>query len=116
MNSVDKQNPILSVLMQSDELSEISALVDILSGIQTQLSEIQENQRNIMKALRDIRLEQRNRLSDLKASTQSMMKLSHISLSDQLSDIQDYVDDQDSRLGNGIEDDFEGFLKNNSHN
>ena len=75
-------------------MSDIQTLVDAMLSIQTQLSEIQENQRKIMKTLRDLRIEERCRLSDLKKTTHALLKDSHNSLSDKLTELQESVDDQ----------------------
>ena len=85
---------ILSVLMKSNAMGDAQTLIDAMLTIQTQLSEIQENQRKIMKTLRDMRIEQRSRLSDLKKTTQVLLKNTHASLSDKLNEIQDSVDEQ----------------------
>lgn len=86
---------LLSVLMKpNNTMGEGQTLIEAMLAIQTQLSEIQENQRKIMKALRDLRIEERARLSDLKKSTQVLLKTSHSALSDQLNELQDSVDDQ----------------------
>ncbi|MBO5753403.1 MAG: hypothetical protein J6S69_06900 [Proteobacteria bacterium] len=85
---------LLSVLMKPNTMGDGQTLIDAMLAIQTQLSEIQENQRKIMKALRDLRIEERSRLSDLKKSTQVLLKASHSALSDQLNELQDSVDDQ----------------------
>ena len=85
---------ILDVLMKSNAMNDIQTLVDAMLSIQTQLSEIQENQRKIMKTLRDLRIEERCRLSDLKKTTQTLLKDTHNSLSDKLTELQESVDDQ----------------------
>ena len=96
---------ILSVLMKSNTMSDAQTLIDAMLAIQTQLSEIQENQRKIMKALRDLKIEQRNRLSDLKKSTQVLLKDSHTAIQDQLNEIQDSMDEQIG--GDEIKEDFD---------
>ena len=53
---------LLSALTRSNTMSDVQMLIDAMLSIQTQLSEIQENQRKIMKTLRDMRIEQRSRL------------------------------------------------------
>ena len=94
---------LLSVLMKPS--GDAQTLIDAMLSIQTQLSEIQENQRKIMKTLRDMKIEQRSRLSDLKKSTQVLLKDSHSALTNQLNEIQDCVDDQ---LGDDLsENDFD---------
>ena len=85
---------IMSVLMNAKSMNDAQMLIDAMLAIQTQLSEIQENQRKIMKAMRDLRIEQRCRLSDLKKSTLVLLKDSHSKLTDQLNEIQDSVDEQ----------------------
>ena len=85
---------ILSVLMKSGTMSDVQTLIDTMLAIQTQLSEIQENQRKIMKTLRDLKIEQRSRLSDIKKSTQVLLKTSHTELADRLNELQDSVDEQ----------------------
>ena len=85
---------ILSVLMNANATNNAQTLIDAMLTIQTQLSEIQENQRKIMKTLRDMGIEQRSRLSDLKKSTQVLLKKNHASLSDKLNELQDTVDEQ----------------------
>ncbi|MBQ4359403.1 MAG: hypothetical protein II767_04030 [Proteobacteria bacterium] len=88
-------NPsLLSVLMRANAANEAQTIVDVILSIQTQLSEIQENQRKIMKQLRDLKIEQKSRLSDLKKSTLILLKDSHSELSDKLNEIQDSVDEQ----------------------
>ena len=96
---------ILSAIMKPNPMGDAQTLIESLLAIQTQLSEIQENQRKIMKALRDLKIEQRSRLSDLKKSTQVLLKDSHSALISQLNDIQDSVDEQ---LGDDMDgDDFD---------
>lgn len=86
---------VLSALLKLNASSgNAQGLVDAMLTIQTQLSVIQENQRKIMRTLREIKIEQRTRLSDLKKSTQGMLKDSHRSICDQLNEIQDSVDEQ----------------------
>ena len=93
--AANSSDSLLSVLMKSNNaMSGVTTLVDAMMSIQTQLSEIQENQRKIIKSLRDIRTEQRARLSDLKKTAQVLMKASYSALSDQLNEIQDSVDEQ----------------------
>ena len=87
-------NTLMSVLMRSNAMSDAQTLIDAMMSIQTQLSEIQENQRKIMKTLRDLRIEERSRLSDIKKTTQELLKDTHTALSDQLNEIQDTMDDQ----------------------
>jgi hypothetical protein len=87
-------NTLMSVLMRSNAMSDAQTLIDAMMSIQTQLSEIQENQRKIMKTLRDLRIEERSRLSDIKKTTQELLKETHSALSDQLNEIQDTMDDQ----------------------
>ena len=106
-------NTLMSVLMRSNAMSDAQTLIDAMMSIQTQLSEIQENQRKIMKTLRDLRIEERSRLSDLKRTTQELLKETHSALSDQLNEIQDSVDEQ---LGDDAEEitlpsDIEIFTK-----
>ena len=90
----DNVSSILSVLMNPKAMGDAQTLIDAMLTIQTQLSEIQENQRKIMKALRDMKIEQRSRLSDLKKTTQVLMETTHTALSDKLSELQDTVDEQ----------------------
>ena len=85
---------LLSALTRSNAMNDAQTLIDAMLSIQTQLSEIQENQRKIMKTLRDLRIEQRSRLSDLKKSTLVLLKDSHTAIRDQLNEIQDSVDEQ----------------------
>ena len=85
---------ILSVLMKANAMGDAQTLIDAMLTIQTQLSEIQENQRKIMKTLRDLRIEQRSRLSDLKKTTHGLLKNTHEALNDKLNEIQDSVDEQ----------------------
>ena len=87
-------NTLMSVLMRSNAMSDAQTLIDAMMSIQTQLSEIQENQRKIMKTLRDLRIEERSRLRDIKKTTQELLKETHSALSDQLNEIQDTMDDQ----------------------
>ncbi len=92
----NQENSLLSVLMKAGSMNDPQVFVEALISVQTQLSEIQDNQRKIMKALRDMRIEQRHRLSDLKKSTQSAVHTSHDALIDQLNELQDSVDEQSS--------------------
>lgn len=110
---IDKQESIISALIHSGT-GDVHSLLEMLFVIQNQLSEIQVNQRNIMKTLRDLRIEERNRLSDLKASTLLLMKASHSALSDQLTELQDSVDEQDldeDDLDLGVGDGFPELFK-----
>ena len=85
--AANSSDSLLSVLMKSNNaMSGVTTLVDAMMSIQTQ--------RKIIKSLRDIRTEQRARLSDLKKTTQVLMKATHSALSDQLNEIQDSVDEQ----------------------
>ena len=97
-------NSLLSALTRSNAMSDVQTLIEAMLSIQTQLSEIQENQRKIMKTLRDLRIEQRSRLSDLKKSTLVLLKDSHSAIQDQLNEIQDSVDEQ---MGDDLPDDFD---------
>lgn len=90
----DNMSSILSVLMNPKAMGDAQMLIDAMLTIQTQLSEIQENQRKIMKTLRDMKIEQRSRLSDLKKTTQVLMHDTHTALSDKLTELQDTVDEQ----------------------
>ena len=85
---------ILSVLMKANATNDAQTLIEAMLTIQTQLSEIQENQRKIMKTLRSMGIEQRSRLSDLKKTTQVLLKNTHDKLSDKLNELQDSVDEQ----------------------
>ena len=89
-----EQNSLLSVLMKSGSLNDAQMLVEALLSIQTQLSELKDNQRKIMKAIRDLRVEQKNRLCSLNKSMQSIVNTSHETLIDHLNEIQDSVDEQ----------------------
>ncbi len=104
---------IMSVLMKSGTMSDAQTLIETMLAIQTQLSEIQENQRKIMKTLRDLKIEQRCRLSDLKKSTQKLMKTSHTELTDRLNELQDSVDEQlgDDEIVVGDDFDLDLFKK-----
>ena len=95
---------LLSALTRSNTMNDVQMIIDAMLSIQTQLSEIQENQRKIMKTLRDLRIEQRSRLSDLKKSTLVLLKDSHTAIRDQLNEIQDSVDEQ---LNDDLPDDFD---------
>ncbi len=88
--------------MKPNPMGDAQTLIEAMLAIQTQLSEIQENQRKIMKTLRDLKIEQRSRLSDLKKSTQVLLKDTHSALTNQLNEIQDCVDEQ---LGDELSDD-----------
>ncbi len=88
-----QEDSILSVLMKAGTMGNVQTLIEAMLNIQTQLSEIKDNQHKIMKALRDLRAEQRARLSDLKKSTQSALHSSHEELVGHLNDIQESVDD-----------------------
>lgn len=101
-----RSSSILSALMNPK--GDVQTLIDAMLAIQTQLSEIQENQRKIMKTLRDLKIEQRCRLSDLKKSTQVLLKDSHSALTNQLNEIQDCVDDQ---LADDLDDDEYDLFK-----
>lgn len=90
----DKETSIFSVLRKAGSMQDMQLLIETMLSIQTQLSEIKDNQRHIMKTLRELRIEQRSRLSDLKKSTHAMLHSSHDALIDQLNEIQDSVDDQ----------------------
>lgn len=89
---------ILSVLMKSSTMSDVQTLIDAMLAIQTQLSEIRDNQHVIMKTLRDNHIEQRSRLSDLKKSTQGLIKHTNTTLSEQLNELQDSVDEQNDDI------------------
>ena len=97
----DQNASILSVLMKSSTMSDVQTLIDAMLAIQTQLSEIRENQRVIMKALRDNRIEQRSRLNDIKKSTQVLLEDAHSTLSEQLNELQDSIDEQDDGIDIG---------------
>ena len=103
----------MSVLMRSNAMSDAQTLIDAMMSIQTQLSEIQENQRKIMKTLRDLRIEERSRLSDIKKTTQELLKETHSALSDQLNELQDTMDDQltDDATDLSLPSDIEIFTK-----
>ncbi|MBQ1265262.1 MAG: hypothetical protein IIY06_00635 [Proteobacteria bacterium] len=92
----DQETSIFSILRKAGSMQDTQLLIETMLSIQTQLSEIKDNQRSIMKAIRDLRIEQRNRLSDLKKSTQSTLHSSHDALVDRLTEIQDSVDEQSS--------------------
>ncbi len=94
--AADQDTSIFSVLRKAGSMQDTQLLIETMLSIQSQLSEIKDNQRNIMKALRDLRIEQRNRLSDLKKSTQTTLHSSHDALMDHLNEIQDSVDEQAS--------------------
>ena len=101
---------VMSVLLKSSTMNDAQTLISAMLAIQTQLSEIQENQRIIMKALRRLGIEHRSRLSDLKKSTQVLLKTSHSALRDQLNEIQDSVDEQNDDLDlDGLSGDFDIF-------
>ena len=106
-------NTLMSVLMRSNAMSDAQTLIDAMMSIQTQLSEIQENQRKIMKTLRDLRIEERSRLSDIKKTTQELLKETHSALSDQLNELQDTMDDQltDDATDLSLPSDIEIFTK-----
>ena len=112
-NMAVNNNTLMSVLMRSNAMSDAQTLIDAMMSIQTQLSEIQENQRKIMKTLRDMRIEERSRLSDIKKTTQVLLKETHSALSDQLNEIQDSMDDQMADDGDDISlpSDIEIFTK-----
>ena len=97
-------NSLLSALTRTKAMNDVQTLIEAMLSIQTQLSEIQENQRKIMKTLRDLRIEQRSRLSDLKKSTLVLLKDSHSAIQNQLNEIQDSVDEQ---LGDELPEDFD---------
>lgn len=92
--AADQKTSLFSILRKAGSMQDTQLLVETMLSIQTQLSEIKDNQRSIMKAIRDLRIEQRNRLSDLKKSTQSTLHSSHDALVDRLTEIQDSVDEQ----------------------
>ena len=98
MSASDKRNPILSSLMQSSSLTDVHRLVDIMFAIQTQLSDIQDNQRKLLRAVRDLERKQRNRLADLKYGTQSLVKMAHMSVSEQLDEVQESLDEQNEEI------------------
>ncbi len=93
----------MTALMNAKSMNDAQMLIDAMLSIQTQLSEIQENQRKMMKAMRDLRREQRCRLSDLKKSTQVLLKDTHSKLADQINELQGCVDEQ---LDDMSEDEF----------
>lgn len=97
---------ILSALFKPDNNPQRSSVsfMEMLLSIQNQLSEIQENQRRMMKAIKDLRIEQRTRLGDIKKTTQALLKETHSSLTNQLNELQDSMDEQFSDEGN---DDFD---------
>ena len=97
-------NSLLTALTRTNAMNDVQTLIEAMLSIQTQLSEIQENQRKIMKTLRDLRIEQRSRLSDLKKSTLVLLNDSHSALQNQLNEIQDSVDEQ---LGDELPEDFD---------
>ena len=94
--AADQKTSLFSILRKAGSMQDTQLLIETMLSIQTQLSEIKDNQRSIMKAIRDLRIEQRNRLSDLKKSTQSTLHSSHDALVDRLTEIQDSVDEQSS--------------------
>lgn len=92
--TVSSPESVLSVLLKAGSPSgNAQSLVDAMMSIQTQLSVIQENQRIIMKTLREIKIEQSTRLGNLKKSTQGLIKAHH-AINDRLDEIRDSVQDQ----------------------
>ena len=74
MNEHSTESVLSALLRANSPSGSTQGLVDAMLTIQTQLSVIQENQRKIMKTLREIKIEQRTRMSDLKRSTQVLLK------------------------------------------
>ena len=107
-----QDDSLLSVLMKAGTMGNVQTLIEAMLTIQTQLSELRDNQRKIMKALRNMRVEERARLSDLKKSTQSAVHSSHEELVGHLNDLQESVDDATL---DDIDIDID-TLANNSHN
>lgn len=95
------QSSILSALLNANSESGAQSLVEVILSIQTQLSEIQENQRIIIKSLRKLRTEQEKRIFDLKKTTQALIKKNHTDITDQLSELQSQVDDPIDDLDSG---------------
>lgn len=89
----DPAASILSVLMKPNPANDPQSLIEALMSIQTQLSIIQENQRKIMKTLRTYGLEQRNRMTNLKKITETLVKNTHDELVEKIDEIQDIMDD-----------------------
>ena len=59
--AADQDTSIFSVLRKAGSMQDTQLLIETMLSIQSQLSEIKDNQRNIMKAIRDLRIEQRTR-------------------------------------------------------
>ena len=93
MNEHSTESVLSALLRANSPSGSTQGLVDAMLTIQTQLSVIQENQRKIMKTLREIKIEQRTRMSDLKRSTQVLLKDTHHAISNQLDELQDSVDE-----------------------
>ena len=83
MNEHSTESVLSALLRANSPSGSTQGLVDAMLTIQTQLSVIQENQRKIMKTLRD-----------LKRSTQVLLKDTHHAISNQLDELQDSVDEQ----------------------
>ncbi|MFA5624307.1 MAG: hypothetical protein WC966_04545 [Bradymonadales bacterium] len=91
--SVDKQEAIISAILRGGA-GDMHSMLEMFFAIQNQLSDIQVNQRKIMKTLRDMRIEERNRITDLKSTTLLLQEALYRSLSEQLTELQDSVDEQ----------------------
>ena len=91
MNEHSTESVLSALLRANSPSGSTQGLVDAMLTIQTV---IQENQRKIMKTLREIKIEQRTRMSDLKRSTQVLLKDTHHAISNQLDELQDSVDEQ----------------------
>ncbi len=82
-----RQNPILNAIMQSINLSDMTHLMNAMFAIQSQLSDIQENQRAMNRSIYALKKEMRKRFDDSKHSTQYLVVASYQAIISQLEEM-----------------------------